>query len=463
MKKSFLLLLLVPFWVIVSCNDDKNDDPQPSGKVDDITLKANSFISQVMQAYYLWNRDLKEYDIRYEADPAAYFEKLKVAEDKWSYISDKGEEFLKSMEGVEKTLGFEYSFFYLDATHKGLGVCVEYVYPHTPAAEKNINRGDVILAINNQTIDLTNYEDLNASLQSGENVTLAVCKIDPLTGEFSAPSEVEVTAKVANLDPVHTVKVIEEDNKKIGYLFYTSFVGNFNASLDEAFNQFRNAGVSELILDLRYNSGGDDKAIVCLCSHIARRTAVSQNKVFLMDQFNEDYIHFLEARGEIESTRIRFDSELSEANLDLKRVFILTGEYTASASEATIIGLKPYLEEVICIGEKTYGKYTSMFQLVPNDKDIDNWILLPVVAKYVNVEGASCKGGIAPDYEEEVFSFPLKPLGDTEDPLVAKAIELITHTPAITARKTKTAFPGSKLVPGGFSRHNDIRSNLIHR
>ncbi len=41
---------------------------------------------------------------------------------------------------------------------------------------------------------------------------------------------------------------------------YTSFTSNFNSSLEKTFNEFKAKGITDLILDLRYNHGGDDQS-----------------------------------------------------------------------------------------------------------------------------------------------------------------------------------------------------------
>ena len=49
---------------------------------------------------------------------------------------------------------------------------------------------------------------------------------------------------------------------------YTLFSKTFNSSIAKAFNEFKEAGITDLVLDLRYNHGGDDEASTFLCSAI---------------------------------------------------------------------------------------------------------------------------------------------------------------------------------------------------
>lgn len=136
-------------------------------------------------------------------------------------------------------------------------------------------------------------------------------------------------------------------------------------------------------------------------------------------------------------------------NLDLSRVYFLTSQGSASASELTITGLMPYME-VITIGQTTSGKYTasSTFQPTINDKgdldpDIKNWAIQPIIFKYANAAGLTdFKNGLPPNHEvEEVLVAETVPqLGDMDEPYLAKAIQLIT------GQTTKSAQIGNQLA-----------------
>ena len=85
-------------------------------------------------------------------------------------------------------------------------------------------------------------------------------------------------------------------------------------------------------------------------------------------------------------------------------------------------------------GEKSYGKYCGAGLLTPKDAsgkddlEISNWLLTLVIYKLVNTQGfTEYKDGIAPDYEVADSGLMSGiPLGSPEDPLIAKALELIT-------------------------------------
>lgn len=110
--------------------------------------------------------------------------------------------------------------------------------------------------------------------------------------------------------------------------------------------------------------------------------------------------------------------------LSLPRVYILTSKHTASASEATINSLKPYMD-VVVIGENTVGKGVGM-QTISTYKY--KYALVPITFRFYNCEGESIPdNGITPDfYVSDGYDTPKREIGELSEPLLAKAIELIT-------------------------------------
>jgi C-terminal processing protease CtpA/Prc len=224
--------------------------------------------------------------------------------------------------------------------------------------------------------------------------------------------------------------VISTAGKKVGYLFYAGFYAESHSKLADVFSYFQGEQVTDLILDLRYNLGGDAKTPSYLASLFAPYNIVKEKSVFLTQTWNDLYMDYFKSTGADMNTYFHPDIPV---NLNLSRVYILTTGSTASASEATISGLTPYMD-VIKVGEKSYGKYCGAALITPKDAsgkddlEISNWLLSLVIYKFVNTQGfTEFKDGIAPDYEASDNGLMAGiPLGSPEDPLVAKALELIT-------------------------------------
>jgi carboxyl-terminal processing protease len=111
------------------------------------------------------------------------------------------------------------------------------------------------------------------------------------------------------------------------------------------------------------------------------------------------------------------------------KVYILTGKYTASASEQIINGLKPYMD-VVLIGDTTYGKNVASTTFYDEDHtDKNKWGMQPIIAKYFNSLGESdFTSGFVPDYVVRDGGLNMKEFGDRNEPLLNKAMNDILGT-----------------------------------
>ncbi len=131
--------------------------------------------------------------------------------------------------------------------------------------------------------------------------------------------------------------------------------------------------------------------------------------------------------------------------MNLSKIYILTSKGSASASELTISGLQPYMN-VVTIGDATSGKYTASatFQPIINDKgdldtEIKNWAIQPIIFKYSNAQGLTdFNEGLPASHKikEILLAKDVPQLGDDDEPLLAKAVELITGKTTKAARLT---------------------------
>ncbi|MDO4461631.1 MAG: S41 family peptidase [Bacteroidia bacterium] len=440
---STILATLLLGFAFTSCDDDEvnsNDRPK-NDKADEVTILANDFVYQIMDYYYLYNEGISKdtppkkipvIDYNYEKDTKEYFKKLLNPKDIFSFITDDASAFKKEQTGVSTSMGWEYSFMYADATRKNVVASIDYVYPGTPAYNAGARRGDFIFSINGENLTPDNYSNLwnKKGTYKGAHYT-----------DNSSADKIEysLTPDVINVSPVAETNIFTlEDGTKVGYLLYMNYYAKFNDELTKVFNSFKAEGVSRLILDLRYNPGGEMTACAHLTSLFAPATAVAAEKEIVHYEYNKNL-----AKEMGDDDISTFTKKVLSSNLDLKDVVIIQGRNSYSASEATILGLKPYMD-VYTIGSTSGGKNTAMFVLTPDlfvnnktkepffDKRINNWLIAPLVAVYYNSNmetfDTTDGDGMDPDFEYDEFNNLARlPLGDKNEALTALALEYIAN------------------------------------
>lgn len=449
--------------LLAGCGDDPLPEPDPDTDkktAPALTVKVNQFIKDVMEDVYLWYKMIPTIDIKYEFDSKAYFEKLVYTEDKWSFVTDDVKKLEDSFEGKETSYGWSLAFGQFSDT-KAIFALVEFVYPKTPAALAGFKRGDMIYQMNGADITETNYMQLinSASLS---------CKYGQyVSGSgITNSTTVNMTALELNLNPVQFSKIIEHGGKKIGYLFYAQYIPNYNTSLDSVISNFKANQVTDVVLDLRYNPGGTTTAAQHLCSSLAPLNVVNETKPLVLFQWNDQYQAYWQSKNNTAQLGINFINTVPH-KMNLSKLWVITTNGTASASELTITGLKPYMN-VVTVGEKTYGKYTASITLKPEDfyeksyySDFDNWGIQPIILKYANSQGVTdFKDGFIPDIAVEDDLFSPIPLGDKTEAMLKKTIENITGT-QVVAMKSAVKPVNYNIFDRAFSKFDQNKREVL--
>lgn len=420
---SKLVPVLVAVLLIAACSKDPQPPPVPTGPV--TQKETNSWILDSMRYFYLWNSTLPA-KVDTQPGAVAYFNLLKNKDDRFSIIYDPND-LATYPKYMLYNYGIDFSIINWPQAPGGAIAVIKLVLPGSVAGLNGIKRGDYFTRINGTPISSSNATTLStAMLQEGSvSLTLATVNNNTVTEDNS----LTLQAGRFGEDPVYAQKVLVVNGKKAGYLFYNSFNDAYNSSVMSILQNFKDAGINELILDLRYNPGGSVAASSLITALIAPN--INEQSGFVRYSGNNNLgqrtISFKSALSVPETGAPVSFSTLAPTRLSLSRVFILAGAQTASAAELLINNLKPYTQ-VILIGQKTFGKDKGAViirdartpQRIP-------WILMPISYNLANVKGeGGYTQGLTPQYQvDELAKQPLLPIGDEHDPLIAKVVDIL--------------------------------------
>ncbi|MDO4728944.1 MAG: S41 family peptidase [Bacteroidota bacterium] len=456
MKRLFLHIVLI--FSVLSCKDN-DDNISKNDHSSNVDLAIKDFIWKGLNQYYLWQTDVPDladdkfassvaktnlsnpkyvHFLNSVSDNELFFYKLlhKPSKlfnsgyvDRFSYIVDDYRELEESKQGVVFSSGMSFLLSRYGNQNGVLGV-VRYVLPNSEAEQKGVTRGDIFLSVDGTPLNINNYERLLFNDKTSMTIDINRLQnqtIVPLNKTISM-----VKSKIVE-NPILIKKVIVRNQKKIGYLMYNGFVANFDKELNNVFAEFKSEGVTDLILDLRYNGGGRVSSAVHLSSMILGSQL--SGKLFAKERWNHKIQAYVEKRQGTDdfltSTMITDQNESIGINhLNMSKIYVLTSERTASASELVINGLKPYIE-VIQIGTRTTGKNVGSITIYDEDnKGTRNprhrWAMQPLTLKIENANGfGDYTDGLVPTYLMEEDLSNMGELGDENEPLLAQAIRVI--------------------------------------
>lgn len=347
----------------LKCNEKKNiffwlyRSSIPKENIDCSTKGQNKMLYDIMKDTYLWYQHTP--DLAYEsyANLNSLLDDLKYQQyDHWSFITTVKKYNQYYEEG--SYLGFGYSFIRLNGK-----IYTRFVYKNSPADNAGIERGVEILSINGKTIEAIDDENLWGSIfgedKEGVEATFSIRK-------NASISTVVMTKSIITTNSVMEGKILNVNGKKTGYLLFNKFISPSINELNTVFSDFKKNNVSELILDLRYNGGGQLRVSRYLASLLSGKN--TEGQLFTTLAYNNKFTHW--------NVEHKFSNESN--SFGLNSVYIITTKSTASASEYLINGLKPFLN-VYLIGSKTHGKPVGMngYQFCDNH-------IAPIMFKGVN-------------------------------------------------------------------------------
>lgn len=398
-QKNILCFLMMSFGLITSCKKNNSADESPSQTTESNTLQTpttnraeltkDSIFLYAKQTYF-WNIGMPSYD---GFNPRKYSSNEQVltalkalpstgGKDKYSFIDDgtvAGE-----LGGVSGDYGFSVNY-------DGANILrVKYVYATSPAAVAGLKRGDIVTKVNGRTTLRTSQSDIDnindGVFGNNASVTLTITKAD------QSIQNLVINRGSYNINPILFSNTYIVGAKKIGYVVFNSFTTNSVPLLDAAFSKFATDGITELVVDLRYNGGGSVATSEAFTNLIApsaqngkimyttywtktmqdKQATILQNQKFyqttsdgvkrLYSMFDYDYKPIAAAGNQ------EFFKKRGSLN-GISRVYFLVTGGTASASELLINNLKPVMD-VKLIGRKTYGKPVGFFSIRIDKNDL---------------------------------------------------------------------------------------------
>jgi C-terminal peptidase prc len=344
-----------------------------SGPASCTTTGQNLYVRDVMSDLYLWYEFMPRVNPVRFSSPEEVLDALRYRplDQTFSYITSRAAN--DAFYSDSQFIGFGLSTSTADGEMRVL-----QVFDDSPAAEGGLTRGDRIVEINGQSVSrLIENGQIGSAFGPSEVGVEASVVFTSRDGEQHRATMIK---RLVTIPTVSLTRLFEVDGRKVGYLFFRNFVRPSFGALNDAFAAMKEAGVTELVLDLRYNGGG----LVDVATHLSSLIGGTRTE----GQIFAEFVH--NDRNTRYNEILRFGA--AESALLLSRLLVITTRSSASASELVINGLRPFIP-VVVIGDRTYGKPVGQYGIDFCDK-----VLAPVAFALLNADGeADYFDGISAD------------------------------------------------------------------
>jgi carboxyl-terminal processing protease len=369
MRKIFIMVVIFA-TIISSCKKD----PIPVPGVTD--AMARDTLYYIMRQWYYWYESMPVVVKENYADPYDLMEAMRYRPtDRWSFVADYNE-FIDEMQGTFVGHGIRVG---LDNDNNAR---IAMIYKNSPLYTSGVRRGWIIKYLNGKDLaailianDAAAYNDAFGPSTAGITNTFVFGR------QGKADTTIISTKSTFTLNSVILYDTLHLSTGVAGHIVFESFIQPSEQELKTAFAYFKANNINNLILDLRYNSGGYLYIAQQLASYIGGNGLAGT--IFSALSYNN--------KNTYANTTYPFLN--TTYSLALPKLVVITTRLTASASEAVMNGLKPFVN-IVSIGDTTNGKPTGM-----NGWDCaKKYFFWPVTFKIVNASGeGDYFDGIFPD------------------------------------------------------------------
>ncbi len=419
-----LLFLVAVLPLLLSCGVDRW--PEYAAK----TIR-DRWMDSIMRVNYLWYDEMTaDNKLNFFSAPSAFIKSAVPSKDKGFTTADS------ILLTPAPSYGYSYKLYRAAADATAYNALITYILPGSPAADAGLHRGDWIMQVNGETITTKNETTLlggTAALdlvigkyteQVNENETVTGVVVEDHTTTLPAAREVEN-------NPVNYYNTYTRAGYKVGYMVYSNFTAGtlndpekYNNELRAISNTFKAAGTNIVIVDLRYNGGGQTECAQLLGTLLAPASALGSPMAYL--EYND--------RLQDKNQTLLFDNALIQggSNINPVGIIFLSTSVTAGASEMIMNCLQPHTNNIMLIGQNTVGQNvgTSSYR---NPELL--WKLnLVEYTIYNSNQESGYTGGFAPKYaiDETTDLLHFLPFGDENETLLHAALGVLdgTYPPA---------------------------------
>lgn len=327
-----------------------------------------------------------------ELKEAAINGMISSLEDKHSIYFDEAEteQFQDELNGYFTGLGIS---VYKDDDNSL--VTINDVYKNSPAEKAGLKLKDQFLKVNGKDVTKSTTEEVSNMIKGKQGTFIILVKRD------SEEKEIKVTTGKVDLPSVSS-KIIDKSGEKIGYISLSLFASNTHEQLQDELKKLEKNNLTKLILDLRYNPGGELGSVIDIAS-----------------EFLDKDVPVIQIKK-----KSKTDIKYSKGNNNKKyKIVVLINKSSASGAEALAGALKEQLNAEL-IGTTTYGKGTvQKTKQLPNGNIIKYTIETWSTSKGNSIEGKGVKPTIEVKQSDKYYAT----LKDSDDTQLQKAISILSN------------------------------------